>query len=604
MNIQELIRIAKETGQVDLQQKFEDIAQTMGTENAPLVLPLVGEFSAGKTTLINALTDSKKLEVATKPTTATVYEIFFGQEKCSASVVKNDGSIEEIADVSELKNNALSDALMVQVFDTSSKISRTTVLVDTPGLSSSDTRHREALVGFMPKADGVLLVTDINQQITKSLANFAKDIALSNRPLYLVVTKCDTKSAAELQEVKEYILKNSALNIKAMAFVSAQTGDVQELYNLLSQVDSEKAQILRTVNESRAKNIAKLLLSRIDELIQNASVTDTGDGAIKSAKNDLEKFQRNIENLLSDVKDSIVSAENDVCYSFATAIFERLERIAVSKNANFDAEASAAVSGVAGQCLNSFKSKIQDSLFSLAQERRGSENAVNLMSLNEIDYSFLNISQLPYNLNLNELGHENDSVIACVTKFVAGAGLVIGTVATMGALAATSAGAAIAKEVAGSTDALITAVAINKANKTSNQQRDAELARLRSMHESAMQDVEGYNQMLGKNIGMKKGFVEGIVAKITDAVGKPQRQRAIRNYIDDILVPEFKNQMNTMSLNLIASIRTALNKEAAAVIEQKTANLEELKAQKEKSAAEFNARISVLKEYKAMLERA
>ena len=45
-------------------------------------------------------------------------------------------------------------------------------------------------------------------------------------------------------------------------------------------------------------------------------------------------------------------------------------------------------------------------------------------------------------------------------------------------------------------------------------------------------------------------------------------------------------------------------KEAAAVIEQKTANLEELKAQKEKSAAEFNARISVLKEYKAMLERA
>ena len=42
-------------------------------DNANIILPLVGEFSSGKTTLINSLTDSKKLETATKPTTATIY---------------------------------------------------------------------------------------------------------------------------------------------------------------------------------------------------------------------------------------------------------------------------------------------------------------------------------------------------------------------------------------------------------------------------------------------------------------------------------------------------------------------------------------------------
>lgn len=56
-------------------------------KNASLIIPLVGEFSSGKTTLINALTDSKKLETATKPTTATIYEVYFGCEKCSAEVL-------------------------------------------------------------------------------------------------------------------------------------------------------------------------------------------------------------------------------------------------------------------------------------------------------------------------------------------------------------------------------------------------------------------------------------------------------------------------------------------------------------------------------------
>ena len=92
-------------------------------ENANIILPLVGEFSSGKTTLINSLTDSKKLETATKPTTATIYEVHFSSETCHAMVVEENGEMKIVEDIAELKNTTLADAKAVTVFDTNRKMS-------------------------------------------------------------------------------------------------------------------------------------------------------------------------------------------------------------------------------------------------------------------------------------------------------------------------------------------------------------------------------------------------------------------------------------------------------------------------------------------------
>ncbi|MBQ3771368.1 MAG: dynamin family protein, partial [Bacteroidaceae bacterium] len=158
-------------------------------ENANLILPLVGEFSSGKTTLINALTDCKKLETATKPTTATIYEVHFGCNTCRADVVDENGNIRGVEDIASLKNEELTEAQVVTVFDTSKRVPSNTILVDTPGLSSPDPKHKQMLVNFLPQADGIMLVTDINQQITRSLTDFIETMKLSKRPIYLILTK-------------------------------------------------------------------------------------------------------------------------------------------------------------------------------------------------------------------------------------------------------------------------------------------------------------------------------------------------------------------------------------------------------------------------------
>ena len=211
MELQKMTTIAQSLGFNDLMAELNVLAQRQEQENCPLILPLVGEFSSGKTTLINALTDSKKLETATKPTTATIYQIHFGSESCHATVYYEDGKHIEVEDIAELKNDAINDAAIVDVYDTSNKVPSTTILVDTPGLSSPDPRHRQTLVDFLPQADAILLVSDINQQITRSITDFIKTMSLAKRQIFLVLTKSDTKSASDLIAAKEYISKNTEI---------------------------------------------------------------------------------------------------------------------------------------------------------------------------------------------------------------------------------------------------------------------------------------------------------------------------------------------------------------------------------------------------------
>lgn len=626
MSLQRIIEIANETKQMDLVQKLEEINKVLNTTNAPLVLPLVGEFSSGKTTLLNALTDSKKLETATKPTTATIYKVFFGNEKSYASIIKEDGTVTEVSDIAELKNDKLNDAALVEVYDTASKISSSTVLVDTPGLSSPNLKHKEVLIDFIPKADGILLVTDINQQITKSLVDFAKTIAISERPVYLVITKCDTKSDAEIQSVKEYIRKNSELKIEDIVCVSSYKQDLAELYNLLNTIDNNKCDILKKVNKQRTSNIISILLERIDELISSLDKADSLEQELQSQKRELEKIKRNIDKLLNDVSLQIDDIEKDACRRFKDLAFERLESIALSNIDNYDNQAQTEINGIANQFLEKYKQNVQSLIYKTSNERRNSELEVNLLSLRDINLSDIKISELPYNLNLNAVGHEYDSVIAGAVKIGAVAAIVAAAVYAAPVLAEAAAEAGIAEGIAGSVDAMVVAgaSALNNAQKNKeiellNQQKLLEQNRVKIEKNELMKEelknqltdtdglkqkfelVDNYNAQIGNKIGLKTGFVEGVVSKITDKTGKPQRQRIIHNYIDDCLGPSFTTQLQTVSQKLINLVSDNLNKEAEDIISQKTEILQDLINKKNNAEEAYNKEILALKNCKKEL---
>lgn len=584
---------------LDLKNIETELAQIKEKSNdsAELILPLVGEFSAGKTTLINALTDCKELETATLPTTATIYEIHFGCGQSYAIVLTSNGERKKVDDIASLKNETLGDAVVVNIFDTSKKVSASTILVDTPGLSSPNPLHRQTLVDFLPQADAILLVTDVNQQITRSLTDFIKTMKLAKRPIFLVITKCDTKSESELEAVKKYISENCELSVEQVACVSASTDNLNELYNLLDKIQKDKTAILKEVNKHRIQTISNTLVQRIDELLKASSSDKDLDNAIRQQEYELNKLNRNIDKLVESATDDINEQGRKISRKFEDIVSGKLETLIAGKSNNFDGEAISAINNTSSLLLNEFKDEIQEILTQKARDRKGTEESISLHSLEEMDISNLSISNISYNLDLNSLGHQYDSIISTGVKVVGVAAAVAGA-AVYAAPLVGEMGTAMAIDTA----ANIADTATDVGSIVSNRKTVGRIERAMNIAERAgvqYNKIDNFNQQAGQRVGCSKGIVESLVGFVTDkTMGKPQRRRAIHNYMDETLSPQFKQEMQRLSKQLSNSIRNALQQEAKTMIEQKTASLEKLKVEKQEKKVQYEQRISQLRDYK------
>ena len=148
-SLNRVIEIAESLEQKSIAERLRAIEERAQNPSAQLILPLIGEFSAGKTSLINALTDSKVLEIASLPTTATLYQIIFGAPENKAVALTAEGEEVELQ-LDALKNDELKKYPTVTLFDTSTKVPKDIIFVDTPGLSSPDPKHREVLTSISP----------------------------------------------------------------------------------------------------------------------------------------------------------------------------------------------------------------------------------------------------------------------------------------------------------------------------------------------------------------------------------------------------------------------------------------------------------------------
>ncbi len=613
-HIEFLKEVAQELGQQNILNSLNAIQERASQQNANLLIPLVGEFSSGKTTLLNALTDSKKLETATKPTTATIYEIHFGCNKCEANVVLSDGQVAHFDDLGELKNDQLSDAQIVTVFDTSTKVPSSTILVDTPGLSSPVVKHRQVLVDFLPSADAILLVVDINQQVTRSLTDFIDMIKLSKRPVYIVLTKSDTKSVSEIEAAKQYIADNCKLPVQQVVVVSAAKDNMSELYALLETIQKSKNEILAKVDGQRIKDLAQILVNRVDEMLTASSSDENLDMEIRRQQLDLDKIKRNINKLIDSMASDISEDGSKISRRFEDSMYEKLGALVASGSANMDNDALSVINNTASLLLSEYKNNIMGILKSKVQSAQGSDSEIPVESLMSIDLSEIQISGLNYNLDLNSMGHEYDGMIKTGVIAVAAVATVAAAVATAGAAgaaagAAGTAGAAAAGTAgtAGAAGTVATTVAASKAVDIVDTATDVGsiiytrkmMKRIAKTEEFAGKAVDKYNKIEKAD---KKGILSSMVGFATERLlSKPQRVRAVRNYVDGTLAPEFKSQMENLSQSVVNMVRGSLQNDASEMIAQKTAMLNELKEQCSEHKAEFARRKETLKQYKEKL---
>jgi len=185
--------------------------------NGRFVLAVVGEFSSGKSFLLNALLGKVEFEerpggkriaglLATdiNPSTATITELAYAAEE-SATAVYASGREERVPMgrlarfVAVAEEGKLHDATaedesgptLVRVGVDSPFLRNGFIVADTPGLASINPAHRRATLAYLPRADVVLYLIDTQQPFTDGDASFLGIIRRYIESVFIVQTKID-----------------------------------------------------------------------------------------------------------------------------------------------------------------------------------------------------------------------------------------------------------------------------------------------------------------------------------------------------------------------------------------------------------------------------
>lgn len=597
-SLNRIIEIAESLEQKSIAERLRAIDERTKNPSAQIILPLIGEFSAGKTSLINALTDSKVLEIASRPTTATLYQIFFGSPENKAVALSAEGEEVELQ-LDSMKNEELLKYPTVNLFDTSTKVPKDIIFVDTPGLSSPDPKHREVLISILPRVDAILLTVDANQPITRSLLAFVKEMRLADKPIYLILNKTDTKSTGELQDLKAGIARDIDLPIDSIVCTSASTGGVSELQQLLAKIQGQKTQIIAKVDALRTKELIGELRSFIAEILRSSSSPQELKEAVRAQERELERLQSNIRQLMERVEEKLSDKVDETQSSLRTQLWSSLNGILSKKGISYNQEIDAEVKRVKTILLQNFTRQVATTIREVNASSR--DIHVQLPSAETIDLSQLgeqaNAIQME---DFDSVGHGWDKALGWATVGLASVAGVATLVATGGLAALGIGGAAGATGAAGAATAAgvaleagEAAVMATTAVKTTKMMR---MMNVMSKAGSFIQKGHQISSVVSSAAQKERGFIEGLVGKATEFFSKPRREAAVEHFLDAQILPNFEADLRNYLSESLRLIGERMNAEAATLVGEKREALSQLQAQQEQEQAKYEAEIKAMKE--------
>lgn len=588
-SLNRVIEIAESLEQKSIAERLRAIEERAQNPSAQLILPLIGEFSAGKTSLINALTDSKVLEIASLPTTATLYQIIFGAPENKAVALSAEGEEVELQ-LDALKNDELKKYPTVTLFDTSTKVPKDIIFVDTPGLSSPDPKHREVLTSILPRVDAILLTVDANQAVTRSLIDFVKSMRLAEKPIYLILNKIDTKSSSELQDLKRGIARDVDLPIDSLVCASAYANNISELQQLLTKIQAEKTQIIAKVDALRTKELVGELRSFIAEVLRSGSSPKELKEAVRAQERELERLQNNIRQLMERVEEKLSDKVDETQSSLRTQLWSSLNGILSKKGISYNQEIEAKVINVKTILLQNFTRQVATTIREVNASNR--DIRVQLPSAETIDLSQL--GELANTIQMEDfdsVGHGWDKAIGWATVGLASvAG--VATLAATGGLAALGIGGAtgaagVAVEAGGAAAMATTAVKTTKIMRMVN---------VMSKAGNFVQKGHQIASVVSSAAEKERNFIEGLVGKATEFFSKPRREAAVEHFLDAQILPNFEADLRNYLSESLRLIGERMNAEAATLVGEKREALSQLQVQQEQEQAKYEAEIKAIKE--------
>lgn len=218
VNLQEIInKLQTAKGELQKQQRFARFAtgldELISHTSKPLMLMVMGSFSTGKSSFINALVGEEIAAVEAKPTTAVVTKLCYGQQD-KLLLHFRDGKVQSATPQEFTRMTAVNDEEKLnEVHEKLDYVERQMPLeilkqisiIDSPGLNDVKEKRSEATERFVSKADTVLWMFSVVQLATREEMAAMDRLTPRLKPI-AVVNKMDLLDEEE-DDPQEFLAK-------------------------------------------------------------------------------------------------------------------------------------------------------------------------------------------------------------------------------------------------------------------------------------------------------------------------------------------------------------------------------------------------------------
>lgn len=225
--LQKLTEWMERQGDIESAHIFADLLEK--ERKRELTIAFCGHFSAGKSSMINALCGRDILPSGPVPTSANIVSIRCGRPR---ALIYRETSRSRIREPKEVSSEQLrdycrlgGDYTAIEVWDKVPLLEPHGVLMDTPGVDSTDEGHQSATRSALHLADIVFYIMDYNHVQSENNLTFAKNLSDWGKPLYLVINQIDKHRERELsiegyRKQAENAFRNWGVKFAGMLFTS------------------------------------------------------------------------------------------------------------------------------------------------------------------------------------------------------------------------------------------------------------------------------------------------------------------------------------------------------------------------------------------------
>ncbi|MBB5173373.1 dynamin family protein [Texcoconibacillus texcoconensis] len=250
-----IIQQLAQAGDDDTAQKIAEVARK--SQEQTLHIGFCGLFSAGKSTLINAIMEEPLLPSSPIPTSANVVQVQHGEPEARVHFANDPTktlSIDEIENLQQYCRDG-DEVRQVDIDHQHALLEDGVQLLDTPGIDSTDPRHQASTQAALHLADVVLFVADYHHVQSEHNFAFMKELKEDGKVVFLVINQMDKHNPNELslqafldrvqEGLQEWGIAIDGIFCTALKGASERVNQLAELRNTLKEVKANKQTLIQ-----------------------------------------------------------------------------------------------------------------------------------------------------------------------------------------------------------------------------------------------------------------------------------------------------------------------------------------------------------------------